>query len=150
MNSSVSFDQNRSGRELIHSVSSEQIIECMRNTITEIQEQSRECTRLRLLNTEYSYCKSKESLYIHETLDSEERDSFCGKQTDLLSEINTLRNNVKLMRNKLELSELRVKNVSDDRELIEELIQDLKDKVEKRKNASVTNDNYSCSNCLII
>ena len=119
----------------------------MRNTLADLQEEARSYAYSRQkCISRYSIEKSKESIFVPETLETDVKGSFASKNNDYTSLISSLQLNVKQLQEKINCSERKVKENDKDNQKLKDVIKNLEGKIEKFQMFEDNHKGYSCSN----
>lgn len=133
---------------------SAELINYLKYTIHELSKEARNYAAIELRmhsKKDIAHCKSKDSYYLPETLESEARVSHTSKNNDIFTALENLKQCLSNLQNKFASSEIISRQYEKDNEEIKEIAKDIEEKIEKRKIFGENKQpNWCVSNCQII
>ncbi|OMJ95444.1 hypothetical protein SteCoe_1211 [Stentor coeruleus] len=130
------------------------LINYLKQTIHELNKEARNYAAIELkvhTKKDMVHCKSKDSYYLPETLESEGRLSHTSKNNDIFAALENLKKCMNDLQNKFASSEIISRQYEKDNKEIKEIAKDIEEKIEKKKIFGENkHPNWCVSRCQII
>ena len=128
---------------------SSQLIECMKQSIDNLKKEAKNYTdtQEKIRSFKASICKSKESLYLPDTLESDTniKGSFVAKNNEFSETISAFKQFVEKLVKKVDNSEIKIQESKKVNEQLQEEVQELKKKIEEHRLLTEEANDHKCS-----